>query len=216
MNFVNDFLWIFIAYFIGSVPTAYLVAKRAQGIDIRKHGSGNVGATNVFRVIGKKWGTTVLVVDILKGWIVTAILFYFCDAFQGTSPVLKQLFLGAAAISGHTWSPWLKFKGGKGVATSAGVLLGIFPMATLVAILIWILCFVISRYVSLSSMITAIFFPFLIILYNNGMKSFRTVLAVSIILVLFLVYNHRENIRRLIKGEEHRANWGKKKEKKPA
>src|SRR3989338_4811263 len=103
MEFVSNLLWILVAYLIGSIPTGYLVAQRVRGIDIRKHGSGNVGATNVFRVAGKGWGTAVLAFDILKGWVVTAMLAPTSGVFIQLSPALKQFLFGAAAIAGHTW-----------------------------------------------------------------------------------------------------------------
>ena len=199
-------VWIVIAYLIGSLPTAYLITKRVRGIDIRQHGSGNVGATNVFRVVGKGWGSTVLVLDILKGWVVTAVLAPTSGAFMELSPVLRQFIFGAAAIAGHTWTPWLKLRGGKGIATAAGALLGTFPLATWITLLIWGICFLIWRYVSLASIIASAIFPLLVIIFYREVESFPAILTIAVLLAALLIYNHRTNISRLRRGEEPRVN----------
>ena len=202
---LENIIWIIVAYLIGSIPTGYLVAERVRGIDIREHGSGNIGATNVFRIMGKGWGSTVLIFDIFKGWIVTAMLAPTSGAFDQMSPPLRQFLFGAAAIAGHTWTPWLKLKGGKGIATSAGTLLGIFPVATIVATVIWGACFLIWHYVSLASLIAAASFPLLLILFHRDIESFILILLASIAVVGLLVFNHRANIQRLRRGEEPRV-----------
>lgn len=211
MEFLQNVLWLLIAYLIGSTPTGYIIAKRIRGLDIREHGSGNVGATNVFRVVGKKWGAIVLAIDILKGWLVTAILAPTATAFFDFDLALKQFYFGAAAIAGHTWTPWLKLKGGKGVATSAGVLLGIFPLGTILATLIWAVCFAVWRYVSLASIVSALSFPILLLIFYRDLYSFGAVFLITLILVGLLIYNHRSNIERLRRGEELRIEFGKKK-----
>ena len=211
MNFLPNLVWLVIAYLIGSIPTGYLVAKQVRGIDIREHGSGNVGATNVFRVIGKKWGALVLAIDILKGWIVTTLVARTTGVFPELSISLKQLLFGAAAISGHTWTPWLGLKGGKGVAASLGALLGIFPAATVLVLGIWAICFIIWRYVSLASMIAALCYPVLLLLFYREIQSFPLIFLISLLLVALLIYNHRSNISRLKRGEELRFNFGKDK-----
>ena len=211
MNFIENIVWIIVAYLVGSFPTAYVIAKRVRGIDIREHGSGNVGATNVFRTVGKGWGSAALAIDILKGWIVTAILAPTAGAFPELSLPLKQFLFGASAIVGHTWTPWLKLKGGKGVATSAGVLLGIVPFATLIALVIWGTCFLVWRYVSLASIIAALSFPLLLLLLHYHMESFGSVLITSLVLVALIIYNHRTNIDRLKRGTEPRVSFGKDK-----
>ncbi|OGW85026.1 MAG: acyl-phosphate glycerol 3-phosphate acyltransferase [Omnitrophica bacterium RIFCSPHIGHO2_02_FULL_46_11] len=211
MNLIQNLVWLIIAYLIGSTPTAYLIAKRVRGIDIREHGSGNVGATNVFRVVGKKWGFTVLAIDIFKGWIVTAILTPISGAFPELSLNLCQLLFGVAAIAGHSWTPWLGLKGGKGIATSAGALLGILPFATLAAFLIWGVCFLIWRYVSLASIVAAASFPILLLIFYSSMSSFPLIFAISLALAALLIYNHTANIKRLKRGEEPRVHFGKSK-----
>ena len=207
MNFLANIIWVVVAYLIGSIPTAYLVAKRVSGIDIREHGSGNIGATNVFRTMGKKWGALVLAADILKGWVVVAILAPTASAFPEVSSSLRQLLFGAAAIAGHTWTPWLKLKGGKGIAASAGVLIGIFPLASLVVIAIWAICFFIWRYVSLASIVAAASFPIMLLILHREIDSFGIIFLISILLSGLLIYNHRSNIERLKRGEELRVNF---------
>lgn len=209
---LTDLFWLTIAFLMGSVPTAYLAGKYARSIDIRQHGSGNMGATNVFRVMGKGWGSAVLAIDIAKGWFATACLATISGAFPGLSQPLVQLFFGAAAIAGHTWTPWLGFKGGKGMAASAGALLGIFPHATLAAIAVWGFCFFTTGYVSLSSIIAALAYPVLLAAFYRHTESFTAIFISSVILVALLVYNHRSNIGRLRRGEEHRVRFGRKKE----
>ncbi len=213
MIFINNILWALLAFLAGSIPSAYLVAKYVKGIDIREHGSGNVGATNVFRVVGKKWGVVVFLLDALKGWIAAVIIATSPDAFVNLTYPLKQLLFGGAAICGHTFTPWLKFKGGKGVATAAGALLGIFPFATLIAILIWAIAFAISRYVSIASMISAALFPVLLVIFHRSTESFELVFSVCVILAGLLIYNHRSNIRRLFEGREARARFTNQKTK---
>ena len=207
MNFLGNLIWIIVAYLIGSIPTAFLVAKRVRGIDIREHGSGNIGATNVFRTMGKKWGVLVLAADILKGWAVVFILAPTAGAFPEISPAFRQLLFGAAAIAGHTWTPWLKLKGGKGIATAAGVLIGIFPLASLFVLLTWLICFLIWRYVSLASMVASASFPILLFIFYRDMNSFGVIFLTSTLLSALLIYNHRTNIERLRRGEELRVNF---------
>ncbi len=202
--------WLVLAFLAGSIPTGYLVAKKARGLDIREHGSGNVGATNVFRVAGKGWGSFVLAADFLKGLIATALLAPLSHAFPELSRPLVQIFFGAAAIMGHTWTPWLGFKGGKGIATSAGALLGIFPLATVLALSVWTVCFLSSGYVSLSSIIAALSFPVLLLLFYRDIEGFGAIFAVSVVLVGLLVFNHRSNLSRIRSGTESRVHFGKK------
>ena len=211
MNYLHDIIWLVVAYLVGSIPTAYIVAKRARGIDIRQHGSGNVGATNVFRSIGRKWGSIVLACDLFKGWLVAAILAPTSGAFPELTLALRQILFGAVAISGHAWTPWLKLKGGKGIATAAGALIGIFPRATIIALGIWILSFLIGGYVSVASIIATISFPIGLLIFYRYTESFPTIFLISLLLAGFLIYNHRANIARLKQGTEPRVTFGKKK-----
>lgn len=195
-------LAIALAYLIGSIPTAYLIGKWVRQIDIREHGSGNVGATNVFRVMGKKWGTIALALDIGKGFAVTYLLANYFEECCSSIPF--RLLLGLFTIAGHTWPVWLRFKGGKGVATSCGAFLGIFPKAILCALLVWIVCAFITRYVSVSSIAAAgSFILWLYVFYSNLPSAiFNLSLLISVSLFLFIVFTHRKNISRLQAGEE--------------
>lgn len=189
------------AYLLGSVPFGFVVAKSVRGIDIREHGSRNVGATNVFRVVGKQWGILVLLLDTLKGfaavrlpeWIMRADLF-----------VPGLIGFGLAAILGHTFSVWLSFKGGKGVATSLGVFLAIAWMATLITFLLWIIIFSAFRIISLASLAAAFLFPVVVFFCYQGQIGFGWLMCVSVFLGIFIVWTHRGNIQRLIQGEEKR------------
>lgn len=210
MELISSALGLSLAFLLGSVPTAYLVGKKVRSLDIRQHGSGNVGATNAFRVLGKKWGTFVLITDSLKGWIAASWIAPASGAFPHLNPLLVQILFGAAAIAGHTWTPWLGFKGGKGIATSAGALLGALPDATLAALLIWGICFLTTGYVSLASILAAGIYPFLIILLYRKEEGFEGLLFIGFLLAGFLVYNHRSNIRRLLGGTESKVNLWKK------
>lgn len=190
-----------IAYLFGALPFGLLVAN-ARGVDIRSQGSGNIGATNVFRCVGKGWGIFTLLLDILKGFI-PAFLF---PRVGDLDPGYGVLF-GLAAIIGHTFPVYLKFKGGKGVATSAGVLFGVAPTAIAVAIACWAVCMVVSRYVSLSSIVAAI--AVAITVWVQGDKSMIVKLALTLMSIL-VIWLHRTNIKRLLNGTESR--FGKKKE----
>ena len=192
---------IILSYFLGSIPTAFLVGRGLKGIDIRKYGSGNVGATNVFRVVGKRWGIAVLVFDALKGGLATTLVpRFFPQAFA--SPFLASLLCGIAAISGHTWTVWLGFKGGKGVATSAGVFLALAPKAAGTALLVWILVFSWKRYVSLASIVTALTFPLGIFCFYRRGDTFSVLFPTGLLLAAFILYTHRANLQRLKGGTE--------------
>ena len=194
------------SYLVGSIPTAYLVGRSVKGIDIRKHGSGNVGATNVFRVVGRKWGIAVLLLDVLKGVFASQIMpSIFRSSSSGIPiPFVFHLACGVSAIAGHTWTVWLRFKGGKGVATSAGVFLALAPKAASFALLFWAFVFWWKRYVSLASIATAVAFPLWVFLFYRGTKRFSFLFPISLVLVVFILYTHRENLRRLCNGAEKR------------
>ena len=191
------FTLIFLSYLLGSIPFGFLIS-RFKGVDLRKAGSGNIGATNVFRVIGKSWGLLCFALDFAKGLAAAALL----PTLLLSEPLANAgLIAGAAAIAGHNWPVWLKFKGGKGIATSAGVLSAVAPWALLCGLIVWILCMVLSRMVSLSSILAAlavavggwIFYP-----------SEPWTLAILTALALIAIWRHRTNIQRILKGEEHR------------
>jgi glycerol-3-phosphate acyltransferase PlsY len=194
-----------VSYFIGSIPTGYLLA-RLKGIDIRKTGSGNIGATNVFRILGKPAGITVLLIDALKGFLPTYIVKYGIHHGGPDSAEWLAMTAGLFAILGHNYTCWLRFKGGKGIATSAGVLIALAPLALLIALGGWILIFLLSKYVSLASIGAAVILPFAVF----GTGGTRRMLVLATILSLLAIYKHRANIQRLIAGTENR--FGKKKE----
>ena len=197
------FLGLFLSFLIGSFPTAYWLGRLLRGVDIRQHGSGNVGATNVFRVIGKKWGIAVLILDMMKGAALAAFLSpnFFSPALGQT---LNALVLGLTAVCGHVWTPWLGFKGGKGVATSAGVFFALTPVPALEALVVWALVFAWKRYVSLASLVTASLFPIWVFLFYLKKEGFHVLFPISLIVPIFIFYTHRGNIQRLREGTEKR------------
>lgn len=188
-----------ISYLVGSFPTAFLFGKIFQGIDIREHGSGNVGTTNAFRILGKKLGTCVFIIDLLKGFF-PVLLALKCSM---TSEYIV-IFSAMMSVVGHNWTCFLRFKGGKGVATSAGALLGLtlaFPalrFGVLLCILLWGGVLLLTGYISVSSIIAAIFLPILMLIFN---ASFSVVLL-SLIFSLFILLKHHSNIQRLLQGQE--------------
>lgn len=191
---------ILASYLLGSIPTAYLVGKWAKGIDIRKHGSGNVGASNVFRVIGKKWGSFVLGCDVLKGFIPAFLIPWL--GFE-SSKVLGLVF-GLSAITGHNWPIFLKFKGGKGVATSAGVFLGILPLAVCSALAVWIVTVWITNFIAVGSIIASFSMLLFVWVFYRALPEIWLLLAVCLTLSLLSIYMHRANLDRIQKGTENR------------
>lgn len=198
-------------YFIGSIPTGYLVA-RARGVDIRSVGSGNIGATNVFRVLGKPAGVFVLLADAAKGWIGARLLPVWISAWLGMeastgSSSLEWLMIagGFAAVLGHNYTCWLRFKGGKGIATSAGVLLGWFPWAMWLALGVWLVTFAATRYVSVASIMAAVCLPFIV----WQLKLSGRFIAIAAVMSALAIYKHKANIQRLRNGTEHQ--FGRKK-----
>jgi glycerol-3-phosphate acyltransferase PlsY len=192
-----------VAYFIGSIPTGYLFA-RARGVDIRSVGSGNIGATNVFRILGKTAGITVLLIDALKGFLPAKFLLF------GVTPETHEyhaMVAGLFAILGHNYTCWLRFKGGKGIATSAGVLIALVPAALLIALGAWLIVFGLSRYVSLASILAAVVLPFAVF----GVGQSRRMIALTTFLSVLAIYKHKGNIRRLIAGTENRIGSKNKK-----
>jgi glycerol-3-phosphate acyltransferase PlsY len=192
-------LAIVIAYVAGSIPSAYLAGKWA-GVDLRKHGSGNLGATNVVRVLGAKTGAVVFLVDTLKGFLPVFFLPRFVATTHGE---LLAIALGVAAILGHTRPLFLGFgRGGKGVATAGGVFLGLAWLPTLIAFCVWLLVFITSRYVSLASLSSALALPFAF--FFSGVAFSDPLFIASVVIALFVFVTHRANIGRLRRGEEHR------------
>jgi acyl phosphate:glycerol-3-phosphate acyltransferase len=193
---VTPALLLAAAYLLGAFPTSYVVARLVRGIDLRQHGSGNLGATNAFRVLGWKAATPIFIVDIAKGFVPA---FWF-PRIDGRETALLALIYGAAAIIGHVFSVYVRFKGGKGVATGAGVFLALAPLAVLGGLFIWVGLLAATGYVSLASIAAAAALPVLVAILGGA----REVLVLSLLLSAFVIYAHRANIRRLLNGEEHR------------
>lgn len=239
-------LWFcpLLAFLLGSIPFGLVIA-RLKGIDIRKHGSGNIGATNVFRIVGKKYGLTCLFLDALKGFIPVVIAvslvritgrdpqFHlgFLDSLHLMLPAGEQMkgqmihvLTALAAVLGHNYSPWIGFKGGKGIATSAGVLIGLMPMAVVILLVVFIVTLLITRYVAVASMVSALALP---IMTHLGARFHKTAEGISlweagtwnkplfffsVIIAALAIWKHRTNIQRLRKGTESRFTWaGKRK-----
>jgi acyl phosphate:glycerol-3-phosphate acyltransferase len=193
---------VVISYFLGATPSGYL-AGLARGVDVRTAGSGNIGATNVFRVLGRTAGAIVLAADALKGfvsaWWMPALALRL---FPSADAARENLALagGVAAILGHIYTFWLKFKGGKGIATSCGVVLAWAPVACLTAMALWGLVLAVSKYVSLASIAAAIILPFAVWYWKGS----ATMTGVMVGLSLLAIYKHKANIQRLLKGAENR------------
>ena len=204
------YIFVLVAsYFLGSIPSGYLAGK-ARGIDVRSSGSGNIGATNAFRVLGKTAGTIVLLGDVAKGFVATHCLpLLALKWFPGAAANLEYLELvaGVAVILGHNFTCWLNFKGGKGIATSAGVVLAWAPWACVAALVAWGVVFLVTKYVSLASIFAALVLPFAVWYWNGSL----TMTCVMTALSALAIYKHKGNIQRLLKGTENRI--GKKKNK---
>ena len=194
------------SYFLGSIPAGYL-AGRIAGIDIRHAGSGNIGATNVTRVLGKHYGYPVFIVDFLKGLMAVTMSILIEKRAQPLS-VPTELIGIIAAIScviGHSFPVWLSFKGGKGVATSMGALFGLMPFVALIAVAVWVITFEMTRYVSVASMTAALAVPIsILILMPLKQTSGTALLYFSICLAALVIFRHRSNLSRLVRGTEPR------------
>ncbi len=201
---MNELLLILLAYLIGSVPTSVWVSKYFFDIDIREYGSGNAGATNTYRVLGPKWGTIVMVTDMLKG-IVAVKLALLLPAYADGGVNLQNLQtgLGLAAVIGHIFPIWADFRGGKGIATLFGLVLGISPWTALSCVGIFILVLYLTRFVSLSSILASIAFPFFILVIFNVDNPVYRVFAIAIALMVLLT--HQKNIGRLLRGDESKV-----------
>ena len=198
-----------VAYLLGSIPTGFLMA-RSRGIDIRAVGSGNIGATNAFRILGKGPGTFVLLVDAAKGWSACAGLPWLASYFgvvpTGTSPAAIEglsIISGFMAVLGHNYTCWLGFKGGKGIATSAGVLVALVPWALLIVLITFLVVFWMSRYVSLGSISAAFVLPFATWWTHCSMA----LIGITTLMSVLAIYKHRANIQRLRAGTENRVGW---------
>jgi glycerol-3-phosphate acyltransferase PlsY len=201
---MNELILVILAYSHPSVPTALWVSRSQFNIDIRDYGSGNSGATNTFRVIGPRWGTFVMMVDLLKGLLAVKLAYllpyYVANDFARTN---FQIGLGLAAVLGHIFPIWAEFKGGKGVATLFGLVVGISPWTALGCIGVFLLVLYLTRFVSLSSILASLAFPvFILVVFNVENHTYR-IFAVTVALMVILT--HQKNIGRLIRGVESKA-----------
>jgi acyl phosphate:glycerol-3-phosphate acyltransferase len=231
-------LWLcpLIAFLAGSIPFGLLIA-RSRGINIRAHGSGNIGATNVLRVVGKKYGVACLMLDILKGFIPVALAVNLIqidgrpvqiplglpeswiltlDPARSLTAQIAQIATALAAVIGHNYSPWVGFKGGKGIATSGGVLLGLMPFGVLILLAVWLLLFLTTRYVAIASVGTALVLP-LVTLYGSWTHGRiqdgtwnKPLFVFTLVIAVLATLRHRSNFQRLRQGTEHRFERKKK------
>lgn len=193
---IDYLLWPFSCFIIGGIPSGLIIGRLFGSKDLRKHGSHNIGATNAYRILGVAPGLLTLLSDILKGLIPLIIL---KNIFTNRYILV---FCGMAAILGHDYSPYLKFKGGKGVATSLGVFLILSPKAIIPTVFIWVLILITGKVVSLASIGAGVFLPFFVFYFNYP----KPILVTAVFGGILLIYRHKENIRRLLKGEEKRLN----------
>jgi len=218
---LNLLVVIALSYLAGSIPNSIIISRLVKGIDIRQHGSGNAGGTNVFRVLGWKWGLLTILLDAFKGAVaVVFIARLYLDnfPFNNITPfddfTLVQIFCGIAAVIGHIWTVFAEFKGGKGIATALGFLVTIITVDMLVAVGIFAIVVYLSRYISLGSIIAAISVPIILIIRENvfgvDIPGYSTILPFVIIVSSLVVYTHRANIERLLKGNERRFSFRKK------
>ncbi|MCK4663903.1 MAG: glycerol-3-phosphate 1-O-acyltransferase PlsY [Bacteroidales bacterium] len=212
MQVIINIILILVAYLLGSIPTAVWIGKIFYGIDVREHGSGNAGSTNTFRVIGIKAGIAVFIIDVLKGWLAVNLIYLTNYYIPETGKYINlQLLLGIAAFIGHIFPVYVGFRGGKGVATLFGVIIAIHPYAALIIVGIFTITLLISKYVSLSSMIAGFSFPvFIIVVFETTTPS---LVIFSLIIAVLLLFTHQKNIERLLKREENKANISLKKKK---
>jgi len=209
MDVLSFVLALIGAYLLGSIPSAVWIGRAFYGIDVRQHGSKNAGATNTFRVLGVKAGIPVLLIDAMKGTAACSLAYFVDGLIPETHEFINSQFLfGVAAVLGHVFPIFAGFKGGKGVATITGIVLAIAPIPTLVAMGVFVITLLISRYVSLSSILAGLSFPFLVIFVFK--TPINSMIFFSILVSIVLLLTHRKNIERLIHKQENKANLFKK------
>ncbi|TAH42951.1 MAG: glycerol-3-phosphate 1-O-acyltransferase [Bacteroidetes bacterium] len=202
-----NIIGLILAYLVGSIPSAVWVGRQFYGIDVREFGSGNAGATNTFRVLGKKPGIAVLIMDVLKGFLAVK-LAYIVGDYSSDSPefIDFELALAVCGLMGHIFPVYVGFRGGKGIATMLGILIGVHPQAALICAIVFIITLILSGYISLSSMMAGITFPVVIMVFystNSSINIFS--LAVAVIILV----THQRNIERILSKEESRIKWSK-------
>ena len=201
---MKELLLIVCAYLIGSIPTALIISKKFFGIDIREYGSGNMGATNTFRVLGSRYGTIVMACDILKGMAAVALFnflpYYFHNELERTNFMIG---LGLSAVIGHVFPIWANFKGGKGVATLFGMILAIQPIVAVSCVGVFLLVLFLTRYVSLSSVLASIMLPICVLwIWNEHELTYR---IFAILVATMVILTHQKNIGRILRGVESRV-----------
>ena len=210
---MNEFLLIILAYLLGSIPTAVWVSKYFFDIDIREYGSGNAGATNTYRVLGSRWGTFVMIADVLKGVLATSLFllipYYMSDELERTNFMVG---LGLASVLGHIFPVFADFKGGKGVATLLGMVIAIQPIVAVCCVGVFMLVLFLTRFVSLSSILASVAFAVFILFIWNEKEPLYRVFAVAV--ALMVIFTHQKNINRLLKGTESKVHILRNKEKR--
>lgn len=198
---------IFLAYILGSIPTAVWFGKLMYGIDVREHGSGNPGATNTFRVLGKRAGTIVMLADIIKGMLATsvAVLLLRLNLIEEQNLVTFKLIFGMVAVFGHIFSVFLNFKGGKGVATLLGMMVAIHYEVALLCVVVFLVSLLITKYVSLSSIISALAFPTFLLFIPRFKTGEPLLIIFGFFLFIIIVWTHNKNIKRIAVGEESKT-----------
>lgn len=200
---MQEILIILIAYCLGSIPTSVWVSRSFFAIDIRDYGSGNAGATNTFRVLGPRWGTLVMICDVLKGFMAVKLAILPDYDLGDTAFLNLQLLLGIAAVIGHIFPVWANFRGGKGVATLFGLVIGISPWTALACSGVFLLVLYLTRFVSLSSILASVAFPvFILVIFNVDNHIYR---VFAVIVSLLVILTHQKNIGRIIKGGESKV-----------
>ena len=212
---MNEFILIILAYMLGSIPTSLIISKTQFNIDIRDYGSGNAGATNTFRVLGSRWGSIVMVLDMLKGLLAVKLAlllpFYVENDFARTN---FQIGLGLAAVLGHIFPLWAEFRGGKGVATLFGLIIAISPWTALSCGGVFLLVLYLTRFVSLSSILASLAFPvFILVIFNVDNNAYR-IFAIAVALLVIL--SHQKNIGRLFSGSESKVPIFKNRDRRKA
>lgn len=206
---LSFFLGIFLAYMLGSIPTAVWIGIVFHGIDVREHGSGNAGATNVIRVLGPKAGLPVLLFDVFKAWLAVYLANFFAPDYYSQNQIVNfKIACGALAVVGHVFPLFANFKGGKGVATLVGVILAMYPIAFPIILVWFILALITTGYVSVGSITSSALLPILVILVFR--EKDVSLIILSILIAIFVPLTHRKNIHRLLRGEESKFRIYKK------
>ncbi len=221
---VTNILFLLLAYLLGSIPSAVWIGKYFYQTDVREYGSGNAGATNVFRVLGKKAGIPVLLLDVIKGFAGVSVA-YFSSYAKGSNQLTDlQLVLGIAALVGHIFPVFAQFRGGKGIATLLGIILAIHLYAGLISMGVFIIVLLVFNYVSLASIVSSIFFPFIILIIDKVCKQHcqdmtlipvltKPLIVFSILIPIMVLITHQKNIERLLRREESKSKLIRKKKK---